>query len=137
MPFYDFASPVGRKPYMVTKSSAKTKEKEIRDSRKECEQSKARVSKLDTLIEKLYEDNVEGKISDERFMKMTTSYEAEQKQLEERVVELQKNIYKYKKGLPILMHSLIRFISIQTFRNLMQKLFAPLLVESMYMLPKR
>ena len=31
-------------------------------------------------------------ISDERFMKMTTSYEAEQKQLEERVVELQKNI---------------------------------------------
>ena len=77
---------------MVTKSSAKTKEKEIRDSRKECEQSKARISKLDTLIEKLYEDNVEGKISDERFMKMTTSYEAEQKQLEERVVELQKNI---------------------------------------------
>ncbi|WP_418239049.1 DUF4368 domain-containing protein [Dialister hominis] len=77
---------------MVTKSSAKIKEKEIRDSLKECEQSKARVSKLDTLIEKLYEDNVEGKISDERFMKMTTSYEAEQKQLEERVVELQKNI---------------------------------------------
>lgn len=77
---------------MVTKSSAKAKEKEIRDSRKECEQAKARISKLDTLIEKLYEDNVEGKISDERFMKMTTSYEAEQKQLEERVVELQKNI---------------------------------------------
>ena len=77
---------------MVTKSSAKAKEKEIRDSRKECEQAKARISKLDTLIEKLYEDNVEGKISDERFMKMTTSYEAEQKQLEERVVELQAKI---------------------------------------------
>lgn len=77
---------------MVTKSSAKTKEKEIRDSGKECEQSKARISKLDTLIEKLYEDNVEGKISDERFMKMTTSYEVEQKQLEERVVELQTKI---------------------------------------------
>ncbi len=77
---------------MVAKSSAKTKEKEIRDSRKECEQSNARISKLDTLIEKLYEDNIEGKISDERFMKMTTSYEAEQKQLEERVVKLQKNI---------------------------------------------
>lgn len=77
---------------MVTKSSAKTKEKEIRNSRKECEQSKALISKLDTLIEKLYKDNVEGKISDERFIKMTTSYESNQKQLKERVVELQKNI---------------------------------------------
>ena len=40
-------------------------------------------------------------------------------------------------GKSTLMYSLIRFISIPTFRNLMQKLFAPLLVESMYMLPKR
>lgn len=79
---------------MVTKSSTKAKEKEIRESRKECEQAKARITKLDTLIEKLYEDNVEGKISDDRFMKMTSSYEIEQKQLEQRVrvIELKQSI---------------------------------------------
>ncbi len=51
---------------MVTKSNAKAVEREIRESKKEYEQSQTRVSKLDTIIQKLYEDNVEGKISDER-----------------------------------------------------------------------
>ena len=74
---------------MITKSSAKAAEKEIRNSRKEYEQAKARISKLDTIVQRLYEDNIEGKISDERFVKMSASYEAEQKQLESRVVELQ------------------------------------------------
>ena len=77
---------------MITKSSSKATEKQIRDSRKEYEQAKARISKLDTLIERLYEDNVEVKISDESFMKMTSNYENEQKQIEERVIELQEII---------------------------------------------
>ena len=36
---------------------------------------------LDTIIEKLYEDNVFGKISDDRFRKMSAGYEAEQAEL--------------------------------------------------------
>ena len=44
--------------------------------------------KLDEIIQRLYEDNLEGKISDERFVKMTASYEAEQHTLEQRVAEL-------------------------------------------------
>lgn len=71
---------------MITQSSAKAADREIRESKKEYEQAKARISKLDILIQRLYEDNVEGKISDERFMKMTATYEAEQKQLESRVI---------------------------------------------------
>lgn len=39
--------------------------------------------------QKLYEDNVEGKISDERFVKMSASYEDEQKSLKERISELE------------------------------------------------
>lgn len=74
---------------MITKSSAKAAEKEIRDSRKEYEQAKARISNLDTIVQRLYEDNIEGKISDERFSKMSVSYETEQKQLEIRIAELQ------------------------------------------------
>ncbi len=37
----------------------------------------------------LSEDNVDGKISDERFMKMTKSYETEQKELQQKIKELQ------------------------------------------------
>lgn len=37
----------------------------------------------------MYEDNLDGKISDERFAKLTESYEAEQKALEARTAELE------------------------------------------------
>lgn len=73
---------------MVTKAKTKAVEKEIRESQKEYEQASARIAKLDILIQRIYEDNVEGKISDERFMKMSETYEAEQKQLTARVAEL-------------------------------------------------
>lgn len=40
----------------------------------------------------LYEDNLEGKISDERFKRMSSTYDEEQRLLEERVKELQEYI---------------------------------------------
>lgn len=40
----------------------------------------------------MYEDNIGGKISDERFAKMTVNYEAEQQTLESRVAELKATI---------------------------------------------
>lgn len=46
------------------------------------------ILKLDEIIQKLYEDNLDGKITDERFKKLTATYEAEQKELESRVREL-------------------------------------------------
>lgn len=56
------------------------------------EQAQTRIHKLDTIIQRLYEDNIEGKISDERFVKLSTNYENEQHTLEARVSELQKLI---------------------------------------------
>lgn len=47
-------------------------------------------------MQRLYEDNIEGKISDERFMRMASTYEAEQRQLEIRIVELDEFITKEK-----------------------------------------
>ena len=73
---------------MVTKISRAETEKVLRDEKRELEQAEARVHKLDTIIQRLYEDNVEGKISDERFAKMSENYESEQKSLERRIVEL-------------------------------------------------
>lgn len=73
---------------MVTKSNAKAFEHEICVSRKEYEQSQARSSKLNAIIQKLYEENADCKISDERFVKMLATYETEQNQLTNRVAEL-------------------------------------------------
>ena len=56
------------------------------------ETSLARASKLDSIIQHLYEDNIEGKISDERFAKLTETYENEQAQLNARIQEIQKFI---------------------------------------------
>lgn len=75
---------------LVTRNSEKALDRELRDCRKEYEQAKARIAKLDTLIQRIYEDNVEGKISDDRFAKLSGNYEAEQAQLQSRAEELQR-----------------------------------------------
>ena len=73
---------------MVTKKTRIELDRSMRDGKRELEQSQARIIKLDDIIQRLYEDNIEGKISDERFAKMTANYEAEQHTLESRVAEL-------------------------------------------------
>ena len=73
---------------LVTNTSEKALNRELRSSQKEYEQAKARITALDKIIQRLYEDNVVGKISDERFAKMSATYEAEQKALESRIAEL-------------------------------------------------
>lgn len=74
---------------LVTNNSQKATDRELKDCRKEFEQAQDRISKLDTLIQRIYEDNVMGKISDERFEKLSVNYEAEQATLLARVSDLQ------------------------------------------------
>ena len=45
------------------------------------EKADLRINELDRIISKLYEDNVLGKLSDERFIKMSRDFEQEQKDL--------------------------------------------------------
>ena len=61
---------------------------EHRHNLKEYEQVQERIATLDKIIRKLYEDNVLGKISDERFYKMSADYENEQKSITERAISL-------------------------------------------------
>lgn len=77
---------------MVTMLSKAETEKALRDEKRELEQAQTRVRKLDAIIQRLYEDNVEGKISDERFAKMSENYESEQKSLERRIIEIRSSI---------------------------------------------
>ena len=50
---------------------------------------KKRIEEIDNLIIKIYEDNVSGKISDERFTAFSNRYEAEQQELKARIPDLE------------------------------------------------
>ena len=54
----------------------------------------ARDEELDDLFERIYEDNVSGKLSDDRFAKMSRRYEDEQKDLSEKIKKLRSEIEK-------------------------------------------
>ena len=51
-------------------------------------QAEKRIAELDKLFTRLYEDNVLGKLSDERFTMMSTAYEEEQQKLKATISEL-------------------------------------------------
>lgn len=51
-----------------------------------------RIAELDRIISKLYEDNVMGKLSDERFIKMSHDYELEQSNLKSMAEVLRKEL---------------------------------------------
>lgn len=55
---------------------------------KELAALQARDEELDGLFERIYEDNVSGKLSDDRFSKMSRRYEEEQKEISERIKTL-------------------------------------------------
>ena len=65
------------------------KRKELAAKRRELNKIKKRISEIDDLILKIYEDNVSHKISDERFEVFSKRYEAEQKDLKAKIPELE------------------------------------------------
>jgi len=78
--------------YLFAKKNAEGREKNIRAMKLKAEQSKKRIAELDKLIERIYTDNVMGKISDERFAIMSNNFETEQKQLREALTEIEQSI---------------------------------------------
>ena len=69
-------------------NSIQSQENELKKARKLVKQYEKRVVELDKLFTRLYEDNVSGKVSDERFEMMSKSYENEQAELRVKVSEL-------------------------------------------------
>ena len=64
----------------------------IQVRRKKLGQDEKRLAELDRLFMRLYEDNVSGKVSDQRFAMMSAAYEDEQENLKAEVQTLQKEI---------------------------------------------
>ena len=71
------------------KKSEKELTQKLKSSNRELEQAKTRISKLDTIVQHLYEDNLDGKISDERFKSMSKSYDKEQAELKSKIESLE------------------------------------------------
>ena len=65
------------------------KKKQLAAKHRELSKAKKRIAEIDTLIQKIYEDNASGKLSDERYAALSLSYEEEQKTLKAAVPEMQ------------------------------------------------
>ena len=58
-------------------------EKAMKRRKKELEQTRKRIVELDRIFKRIYEDDITGVISHDRFLKLSAEYEAEQKELME------------------------------------------------------
>ena len=75
-------------------STQKAVELERKLKQKGLAAAQARDGELDGLFERIYEDNISGKLSDERFAKMSQRYEEEQAELSEKIRALRKELDK-------------------------------------------
>ena len=66
--------------------------KHISKRKKELEKAKNRVIEIDNLFRHIYEDNVSGKISDDRFRNLSFNYDKEQQELKIKIEQLSKDI---------------------------------------------
>lgn len=68
--------------------------KDNKHQHQQLQKDERRSKEIDSIIQKLYEDNLLGKISDERFVKLSQSYEEEQKQLQTSISDLTEKLAK-------------------------------------------
>ena len=73
---------------MVMDADMKQKSKELAKKKRVLSDKEKRYIQLDSLFQRIYEDNVSGKLSDERFTKLSQGYEAEQKELQSEIETL-------------------------------------------------
>ena len=57
--------------------SSKEWTKKLSQNKKELEKSKNRIIEIDNLFQHIYEDNISGKLTDERFRNLSFNYDKE------------------------------------------------------------
>lgn len=80
--FFDDAMAFGE---AAKKQRFQEAEKEAKKRRREIAQAEKRIGELDRIFKRIYEDDISGTISHERFLKLSADYEAEEKELTEQV----------------------------------------------------
>lgn len=102
---------------LQTNAETKTK-KELKENQEEIKSAEERIEKLDKIIESLYEDKVEEKISEERYLKMSDTYESEQLTLNARVKTLKSEIEKAKEQSDKILSFMILIHKYSSFEDL-------------------
>ncbi len=82
----------------LAKRAKTDQQKELKKAEKRVIEAKKRVNELDSIIKRLYEDNVLGKLSDERFTILSKDYEFEQSKLKQEIDELEARLSKQKEA---------------------------------------
>ena len=78
--------------YLLAKNNNVARQSEVQKLKQSLATSERRIKMIDKAIEELFEANISGKVSDERFVKMTDNYEKEQKELLELVADGNKKL---------------------------------------------
>ena len=78
--------------YLFAKKHKLSKQQDLKAAKLKLSQSKARIEEIDRVLTKLYEDNALGKITDERFERLSATYEKEQRELAESISKAESDI---------------------------------------------
>ena len=78
--------------YLLAKNNTAARQSEVQKLKQVITTSERRIQAIDKAIEGLFEANISGKITDERFAKMTANYEKEQKELLKLVADGKKKL---------------------------------------------
>ncbi len=79
------------------KRSPASRQAEVKKQRTRLATAKQRVSELEVLLCKIYEDNILGKLSDSRYATLDAQYEKEQSELTAEISALEKAVKSYEK----------------------------------------
>ena len=82
---------------MIMDSDMRQRNRELAQKKKRLAEIQKRIGDLDTIFQRIYEDNIIGKLSDERFMKMSKGYEDEQHTLQTEANEIQSELQQEEK----------------------------------------
>ena len=82
---------------MIMDSDMRQRNRELSQKKKRLAEVQKRIGELDTIFQRIYEDNIIGKLSDERFMKMSKGYEDEQHTLQAEADEIQSELQQEEK----------------------------------------
>ena len=82
---------------MIMDSDMRQRNRELSQKKKRLAEIQKRIGELDTIFQRIYEDNIIGKLSDERFMKMSKRYEDEQHTLQTEADEIQSELQQEEK----------------------------------------
>ncbi len=73
---------------LIAKSET-DRQKEFTAKKRKLEINRKRIAELDTIFKRIYEENISQKLSDERFIKLSNDYEAEQRELQAKSITLE------------------------------------------------